>query len=146
MLLSAWLLVGATALVGMPAQAEPPEFGDTTATSHNGAMLIEWTAQGEPERFEVWHSRPGDADEGQRLYTGAMRSAHVSGLRDGTHVFRARALDQRGDWSDWSRPLRLNVQHHSMALVWPLLTLGALVFFATFGFVLRQVRVDEGAM
>jgi hypothetical protein len=40
--------------------------------------------------------------------------------------------------------MHLTVAHHSMALVWPLFGLGAAVFFCTLGFVVFQVRNQEG--
>jgi hypothetical protein len=107
-------------------------------------MLLEWQASDEAAMFEVEHARSENFHGARVFYQGAFPSAHVSGLRNGEHVFRVRAQDEHGDWSGWSEPMHLTVAHHSMALVWPLFGLGAAVFFCTLGFVVFQVRNQEG--
>jgi len=75
------------------------------------------------------------------VYTGAMPSAHVSGLRDGAYRFRVRIQGEQS----WSEPATLEVSHHPMTLVWPLLSLGAALVFAIAAYCLRHARGRRGA-
>jgi len=74
------------------------------------------------------------------IYTGAMPSAHVSGLRDGTYRFRVRVQGEQG----WSEAATLEVTHHSMGLVWPLFSLGAALVLAIAVYCLRHARPAKG--
>jgi hypothetical protein len=111
-----------------------PAFEQQELHSRNGAALLEWTGEG--DAFEVQRARRSDFADAQVLYVGSMPSAHVSGLRDGEHHFRVRTVDD----DTWSAPATLTVQHHSMALVWPLFAVGAVVFLATAAFVAAAAR------
>ncbi len=111
-----------------------PAFRDDDLRSQDGAALLEWAGEG--DAFEVQRADDGAFSHPRVLYVGTMASAHVSGLRDGVHHFRVRTV---GD-DAWSSPATVTVEHHSMALVWPLFAVGAAVFLATAGFVASRAR------
>ena len=115
-----------------------PAFEDADLQTHNGAQLLKWS--GGAAEFEVQQASDASFADAQVIYTGAMPSAHVSGLRDGTYYFRVRSQDAGA----WSEAATLEVSHHPMTLVWPLLTLGGLVFVAIAYYALRQAWSPEG--
>jgi hypothetical protein len=122
---------GLRLLVGGRAETVP-SFDQPELSSQNGSAVLEWA--GEADRYEVQHARAFDFSDAEVIYVGSIPSAHVSGLRDGEHLFRVRASGA----TTWSDPAVLRVEHHSMLLVWPLMALGAGVFLATAGFVARH--------
>jgi hypothetical protein len=127
------LAIGLCLLAATRADAAPT-FEQEELHSHNGAALLRWTGLG--VAFEVQRARERDFSDAQVLYVGSLPSAHVSGLRNGEHYFRVRSVDDHA----WSAPTTLTVEHHSMALVWPLFAVGAAVFLTTAAFVTAQVR------
>lgn len=60
------------------------------------------------------------------IYRGPDRASFISGLEDGTYVYRVRAAD--GEWSD---PLTIIVKHQSIRLAKLLFGIGAVVFLLT---------------
>ena len=120
------------------APAGPPAFEQTELETHNGSQLLTWTGGEEP--FEMQQSLDADFTDTRVAYTGAMPSAHVSGLRDGTYYFRVRTQDTEA----WSEPATVQVTHHPMTLVWPLLSLGGVVFFAIAFYSLRYALAPKG--
>jgi hypothetical protein len=65
------------------------------------------------------------------LYEGAQTSSVMSGLPNGSYLFRVRARGPDGSWSAWSPASAFEVSHHSRALAASLFGLGALVFGLT---------------
>ena len=118
--------------------SDPPSFGKTDLETHNGAILLRWSGGG--DTFEVQQAQDASFSQARVVYTGAMPSAHVSGLRDGTYYFRVRTQDTQA----WSEPATLEVSHHPMTLVWPLLALGGLVFVAIAVYSLRHICAPKG--
>lgn len=117
-----------------PARATPAFDDPAPSSSADGSLQLSWGEQlGD---FEVRLSH----DEDERIvYSGRFPSAHVSGLPNGRFELQVRARE--GDnWSAWSEPKVLEVEHHPMALVWTLMALGALVFAGTAAVVLRSDR------
>lgn len=130
-------VAAASWLVSADAVAAPRFSQGPVIESDNGAALLEWEHADDETEYQVERIR--DSGSAVVVYSGPMPSAHVSGLRQGEHQFRVRARTEAG-WSDWSPAVVVAVEHHPMALVWTLFGLGAAVFLATGGFVLRQVR------
>ena len=119
---------------------EAPTFEIEELESNNGSALLTWSPQADRSLVQ-WAHTPA-FDEPAHVYAGPMASAHVSGLRDGTYYFRVRVFEDEAA-SPWSRPARLQVEHHSMTLVWPLFLAGALVFLGTAGFVAKHAFATE---
>lgn len=126
-----------------PAAAPPPTLvadGDSQA----GNLTLSWSL---PEgvsgsTVEVQQARSAEFAASRDVYRGPHGSSVVSGLRDGTFHFRARY--QLGEqWSEWSAPVRFEVEHPPLSSALGLFALGALVFGSTAWVILRGPR--EGA-
>lgn len=114
------------------APAAPAVVGDARRDSNNGATLIEFELEpGTP--LVVQSDTDPEFGDPDIAYQGRLPSAYVSGLPNGRYYFRARIEPQTegatpGDWSD---VVTLDVAHHPLSRVWPVLGVGGLIFLAT---------------
>lgn len=95
-------------------------------------MDLAWTAEGALS-FELQEEVPGAPGEFAPRYTGPDASTVRSGLIEGTHRFRVRALDAEGAAGPWSEPLTVEVRYMDRGRVRLLLVLGAIVVLMTIG-------------
>lgn len=100
-----------------------------------------WT-EGEATEYELQRAASEAFHEPVTIYRGPDRGTFVSGLADGTYVYRVRGRDG-GDWSPWSAPLTLEVQHWPMDRAIALLVLGGAVFVFTAGMIVVGHRRAE---
>lgn len=130
---------------------------DLVLGSNAGYAQLRWTPPpGDSESdvhwvFQLQEGRSEDFARTDRQYEGQHTSSFVSGLEDGAFYFRVRARhpDQQ-EWGEWSRTLRVDVQHHARSFALTLMGIGAAVFLATAAFLFAhrnapiEVR-EEGA-
>lgn len=116
-----------------------PELQDAAEPlrSDNGVAFLEW--ESEAELFQVELS--SEDEPADIAHEGRLKSAHLSGLENGTYVARVRAQVD-GEWTDWSQPRSIIVEHIAMSVVTVLLSLGAITFGATATVVLAQAKRD----
>lgn len=108
--------------------------GDARRDSNNGATLIEFELEpGTP--LVVQSDTHREFPNAEIAYQGRLPSAYVSGLPNGRYYFRARIEPQTpGEPAGpWSEVVAVDVQHHPLSRVWPVLGVGALIFLATCG-------------
>lgn len=113
--------------------AAPKVVGEARRDSNNGATLIEFELEpGTP--LVVQSDTDREFSDPDLAYQGRLPSAYVSGLPNGRYYFRARIEPQNGDPpGPWSQVVAVDVAHHPLSRVWPVLGVGALIFLATCG-------------
>lgn len=121
--------LGSTAHAASPPVLQSPE----PIVSHDGVVQLEW-----PDQLDEYEVQLRQGERTWSVYRGVMPSAHVSGLPDGEYTLRVRARSEDAEWSEWSPPKRVTVEHHPMALVFTLMSLGLLTFAATAAVVVRS--------
>lgn len=121
------------------ASAPPPEV-TTDGDPQAGYVTVHWEASGLHE-FQVESSQDPDFASTRRIYQGTHRAKVLSGLPNGSRYFRVRGrASSEGAWGPWSGTARFDVKHHSLLLATTLLVVGAAVFAATAGFLVRMSR------
>ena len=138
----AWGLAAWVAVMVAPTSAQAtavPKLVDAAETlrSDNGVAQLHWKSAA--DHFQV--QLRGDAVRDQIIHEGRMPSAHLSGLPDGTYAVRVRA-ENDGEWSAWSPPRTIVVEHVSLSVVAVPMVLGAITFGATAAVVVTQARRD----
>ena len=130
-------------LMAQAAAAAAPEFvlGLSPEQSSNGVARLSWQM---PAPQEVWLQQSADAqfNEPRLIYRGGDSASTLSGLPDGEYFYRLGGLvdgEQR-----WGEPVRLVVEHHSMAEAWTYFAIGLVVFLATALLVFGGARGARG--
>jgi hypothetical protein len=119
-------------------------------TSEAGHIKLVWDIAGtQPEAFiyELQHASDSSFLHPESAYEGPDKATFISGLPDGQYYYRVRAKVD-GEVSDWSAPIAVQVQHHSLALALSLAGVGVVVFLMTVGVVVvgvRKSKIDEKA-
>ena len=86
--------------------------------------------------FVVQQSHSADFHTSQVLYKGMESSSLISGQPDGVYYYRVRETNQ----SAWSKPVRVEVRHHSLSTALQFFGLGFAVFALTLFTILRGVK------
>lgn len=103
--------------------------------TQSGSLKLSWTIKdsllgSELILFELQQSQQKKFDSLLVRYKGSDLASYISGLAEGIYYYRVRSeLD--GQLSDWSEPIVVVVEHHSLQLAFLLFGLGAVVFLAT---------------
>lgn len=121
----------------VPANAEirftSPAESETVVTE--GVINLAWEATGDQESavFELQESSAAAfPEEKSRIrYRGPDRGSVVSGMAEGGHHFRVRAVKADGTASEWSAPVHVEARYIPKEKVVWLLSMGGLVFVAT---------------
>lgn len=96
-------------------------------------------------RFELEMAESPDFSDAITRYEGPDRASFISGLNEGEYAFRVRAIDSKGETSDWSKPLYLTIEYDSLAKALWLFGIGGIVSAATVALVVggdRRTRRD----
>jgi hypothetical protein len=127
------------------AALEPPGFeGEGEARSDSGHHTLAWTHPATNLYFEVDVAPTAAFDDPRRLYQGPDLATFISGLEDGTYVYRVRArTSPDAPPSPWSESYRLTVKHPSLRLALTLFVVGGVVFVLTAAVVLKGDRSGE---
>jgi len=135
---TSWLFV--VVAVARPIAPKVTTDGDAQA----GYVTVHWEGDDLGE-FQVESSPDPDFASTRRIYQGTHRAKVLSGLPNGTRYFRVRGRQQSGGaWGPWSAAARFDVKHHSLLLATALFVVGAAVFAATTGFLIRMSgRADD---
>jgi len=142
-----WVLV--FALTGHAALAQniprPAFENDRENFSNAGYVKISWAweagngVEASPV-FQLQRSQDPAFTNPKTIYEGQDFASFRSGLENGLYFYRVNATLPGGVTSDWSDPVQVEVQHHSMALTFTLAGLGALVFLITVIIVVQGAR------
>ncbi len=87
--------------------------------------------------FEVLESASPEFENSTLRYRGKDSATYLSGLSEGDYYFRVTASKEKDGSKIESDLVKFEVQFVSMSLVWKLVGMGILVFFATLWVVLK---------
>lgn len=113
--------------------AEPPPLSADAVRSRAGYFVLDWH-DSPGGRFEL-RERQGSAPA-RLLYSGPDTARLISGRANGNYRYQVRRVGE----TDWSAPLRVTVEHHSLSRALGFFLIGALVFIATLVLVVRGAR------
>ncbi len=106
---------------------------DAPLGSEDGTVTLAWPAPALMTRVELQQSDRADFADFSIRYLGRDAGSVITGLPEGAHYFRLRALNELGEGSAWSEPLQVNVQFMDRGHLFGLLSLGGAVVLLTIG-------------
>ncbi len=127
------------ALLTMTASASVPESGfvdvpsDGQMTSADGVVTLTWKELPAPWEIELQQSDSPDFATVVERYVGRDTGSVLTGLPEGTHHYRVRAVHPEGAAGSWSDPLHVEVTFMDRGRLFLLLGLGGIVVLATAG-------------
>lgn len=138
------LIASGPALAGEAPPLAPPALSADSAVATAGYYRLSWTHpdMADSPAFELQESPTADFTAAEIVYHGPDRATTHSGRADGDYHFRVRALAD-GSASGWSAPVTVQVRHHSLLRAGLFFALGALVFVATLGLILRGTTSER---
>jgi len=137
------LLCGIAVAQPVSENAIPVFTSPNPAVSDSGYTKLVWSYSNYPVipehiEFELQQSTSIDFQNSVLKYKGQDTATYISGLPNGTYFFRIRAIHHNTQQSgEWSEPLTLAVQHHSLYLAFILMAVGAVVFASTVAVIVR---------
>ncbi len=129
---------------------EAPRFDNASGeVSASGYFKLTWQWDGEISgkayHFELQQADNKNFDNAISLYTGPDFATFISGLKNGDYYYRISvSLEDSNFRSEWSEPLLVTIKHHPLQLAYGLFAMGAVVFLATVGIVVRGSRSASG--
>lgn len=131
----------------LAAQLPVPEFVNNPAEkTESGYIKLSWRLRDVQNGnnafvFELQQSAQRDFTETRPVYRGPDYATFISGLPNGDYYHRVRTATPNGEQhSDWSVPVLVQVEHHSLRLAFLLFGIGASVFLFTVGIVIQGAR------
>ena len=131
-------------------QSPPPVFENSAEElTESGYVKLSWRwgpPQSEPGQFEFELQRSQDSqfETATTLYRGPDFATFLSGLENGNYYFRVRGITAnlaKGEGkSEWSAPVLIRVNHHSLSLALILFGIGAVLFLLTVAIVIHGTR------
>lgn len=124
-------------------QLPSPAFdNDPSNFTNSGSIKLTWSpgdvdADNSDIQFELQRATSSDFADARPCYHGPDRATYISGLADGDYYFRLREYISGGAHSEWSQPVEVKVEHHSLNLAFTLFGIGGLVFALTLIVVVR---------
>lgn len=113
----------------------------SSRTATAGNYQLSWQSDTPAPQFELQESHVEDFSDSHTLYQGNDTSSAISGRANGHYYYRVRLLDsQSAPLSDWSQPIAVTVEHHSLSRAFAFFFLGLLVFVITVVTILRGNR------
>lgn len=123
----------------------------TAVTTEDGTVTLAWGELALMTRVELQQSDSADFAEKTIRFIGRDTGSVITGLPEGTHYFRLRALNNLGEGSAWSDPLEVQVTFMDRGKLFSLLGLGGVVVLLTVGAIVSgflkhrdELRGDAG--
>jgi len=129
-------------LLVTPASAEKaPAVNASTAIAEAGNYRVSWQTETDHTLFQIEESTSSTFKPSRIIYQGEDSASIVSGRSNGNYFYRARILDKQLEpASDWSEPVRITVEHHSLQRAFTFFAIGLVVFIATLLVIIRGSR------
>ncbi|MEJ2061430.1 MAG: hypothetical protein P8Y64_13250 [Gammaproteobacteria bacterium] len=150
MVLAAWAIFAL--LPGGAAASQPtPRLIASTTEATAGYFKLSWRPEKpQDEDFVLQKSATPDFQDAHTIYNGPDTARFISGLKNGDYYFRIQAVAKNSPPSAWSKPVHIEVNHHSLERAFAFFGVGGTVFFATLGTILIGTRrsareQDEGS-
>ncbi len=125
-------IMGNVCLLSAEKKRAIPHFITETGTIKDGYINIRWRSNDNSAIYELQQAADSLFKTSRTIYRGQDLASFISGLKDGNYYYRIR--DTRLPL--WSKPLKITVQHHSMALATWLFCTGFIVFSITSGVII----------
>lgn len=136
--LSALLLLGGVLLAAAPVATAVPPLQTDTRVATAGYFRLSWPGEGAAD-YVLQQGRSADFRDGITIYSGPDEATVLSGLADGDYYYRLRERDGR----HWSDTVSVEVRHHPLSRALGFFTLGAVMFLATLGVLIRGTRSNR---
>ncbi|HZD53399.1 MAG TPA: fibronectin type III domain-containing protein [Woeseiaceae bacterium] len=128
-------MFAAILLAQVPAlRAAPVELSADTAVATAGFFQLRWQARG---AVLIEEDTEREFTSPRVIYRGADNARVLSGKPDGRWYYRARTAGSGGAFGE---VLEVTVRHHPIERAFAFFALGALVFLATLGVIIRGAR------
>lgn len=108
----------------------------SSTTSTDGVVVLSWQNKGASVFVQQAVHSP---DSFSTIYHGKDQSTVLSGLSNADYFFRLGIAQQNAE-INYSEPVKVSVEHHSLSKAWFFFTLGAVVFIATIGLIVSGSR------
>ncbi len=95
------------------------------------------------DTFELQLSSESSFNTARTIYRGPDRARVISGQPDGEYFYRIRLLNSNQASTDWSSPITVRVQHHSLQNAWWFFTAGAGAFFMILFFIVTAAHKGD---
>lgn len=120
--------------------AQTPSFEESELSSAEGYAMIRWDHPDESLDADFQLEVVGP--EGERVtYETPEQSTFLSGLSNGDYQLRVRyRSDSSQAWEQWSKPMTLEVDHHSLRLAFVLFVAGGIMFLSIIAFLVRHAN------
>lgn len=129
---------------GWALAAPGPTLSSSTELARAGNYQLRWSHESPMvETYRLERASDPLFINSVLIYQGADRATVVSGRSNGLMHYRVRAQFSDGSQSDWSDPISVSVQHHSLRQALLLFALGALVFIATTALIFTGNRAHQ---
>jgi hypothetical protein len=123
-----WVLLGLLISGVGYAGGQAPGLSVDNAIASAGFFRLSWETSA--KRVELQVASSSDFQNPATAYIGPDRATVISGKPDGTLYYRVRAVSTPSA-GPWSKPVTVEVRHHSLARALMFLSLGILVFSIT---------------
>ena len=104
---------------------EIPSFQTKSQSLDAGYIQLNWQGA-EGANYTLQESTTPNFEDAQTLYQGTDKKLFISGRENGELYYRLKTKN-----SDWTRPLKLTVKHHSQQKAMWFLLIGFIVFITT---------------
>lgn len=119
----------------LPAGAEPVEIRADTQVASAGFYQLSWDTG--PTAVVLQEATSPDFASPRIVYRGADDARVMSGKSNGDWYYRARTA---GSESEFGNVVKVTVEHHPLTRAFGFFALGAIVFLATLGVIIKGAR------
>ncbi len=116
---------------------------DAPLASSDGTVTLAWDELPPSHTVELQQSDSADFSRAQTRYAGADAGSVLTGLPEGVHHFRVRAVGPAGTTGPWSEALAVDVTFMARGKLFLLLGLGGVVVLMTIGAILFGITRPE---
>ena len=134
-----WMLL----LISAPliSWAQTPKLNISTEISSAGYFQLTWQSQENSPLFELVESTSTNFAISKVIYEGHDAASVISGRSNGEYFYRVRIIDTAlQTTSKWSNPVRVSVEHHSLAKALGFFFIGLCVFISTLLVIIRGTK------
>ena len=117
-----------------------PQLQSDTSLSTAGYFQLSWQTEASGQ-FELQQAQTADFSDAHNIYQGEDQATVISGLPDGNYFYRVRHQSE----SSWSKPVEVEVKHHPLSRAFGFFTLGAAMFLATLGGLIKGARSSRSS-
>ncbi len=98
-----------------------------TTNSTTGYFQLSWQGG---QQFVVQQSDTENFSYSKTIYQGEDTATSMTGLSDGNYYYRVGTKNKSDSTINWSKPIRVDVAHHSLSRALLFFAMGASVFIA----------------